>query len=87
MVHPEKVILIGPAHPLRGGLATYNERLIREYRSMGCDASIFTFSLQYPSILFPGKTQYSSEPPPEDIPIRIRVNSVQPLNWISVEEN
>jgi glycosyltransferase involved in cell wall biosynthesis len=84
MVHPEKVILIGPAHPLRGGLATYNERLIREYRSMGCDASIFTFSLQYPSILFPGKTQYSSEPPPEDIPIRIRVNSVQPLNWISV---
>jgi glycosyltransferase involved in cell wall biosynthesis len=82
--HQKKVVLIGPAHPLRGGLATYNERLIREYRSMGADASIYTFSLQYPSVLFPGKTQYSSEPPPADIPIHIRVNSVNPLNWLKV---
>jgi glycosyltransferase involved in cell wall biosynthesis len=82
--HQKKVVLIGPAHPLRGGLATYNERLIREYRSTGADASIYTFSLQYPSVLFPGKTQYSSEPPPAGIPIHIRVNSVNPLNWLKV---
>jgi D-inositol-3-phosphate glycosyltransferase len=79
-----KVILIGPAYPLRGGLATFNERLIREYRKMGDDASIYTFSLQYPGFLFPGKTQYSTEPPPADLPIKIRVNSINPLNWISV---
>ncbi|MFZ4564761.1 MAG: glycosyltransferase [Bacteroidales bacterium] len=77
-----KIVLIGPAHPLRGGLATFNERLIREYRDMGHDASICTFSLQYPSVLFPGKTQLSSEPPPKDIPISIRVNSINPFNWI-----
>lgn len=77
-------MLIGPAHPLRGGLATYNERLIREYRDRGDDAFIYTLSLQYPGFLFPGKTQYSTEPPPRDLPIRVKVNSVNPFNWISV---
>lgn len=80
---PRKIVLIGPAHPLRGGLATFNERLIREYRKQGADASIFTFNLQYPSILFPGKTQMSSEPAPGDILISARVNSINPFNWIS----
>jgi hypothetical protein len=79
-----KVILIGSAYPLRGGLATYNERLIREYRKRGDDASIYTFSLQYPGFLFPGKTQYSTEQAPEDVPIKIRINSINPLNWLSV---
>jgi len=84
MTKPRKIVLIGSAHPLRGGLATFNERLIREYRVNGEDASIYTFSLQYPGILFPGKTQFSSEPAPADIPISIKVNSVNPFNWIRV---
>ena len=79
-----KIILIGSAHPLRGGLATFNERLIREYRIMGNDASIYTFSLQYPGFLFPGKTQFSTEPPPSDIPIEVKVNSINPLNWLKI---
>ncbi len=79
-----KIVLIGSAHPLRGGLATYNERLIREYRNRGEDAEIYTFSLQYPGFLFPGKTQYATDPAPADIPIRVCVNSVNPLNWIKI---
>lgn len=81
---PMKIVLIGSAHPLRGGLATFNERLIREYRSGGTDAFIYTFSLQYPSLLFPGKTQISSEPAPENLPIFIKVNSINPFNWIKI---
>jgi glycosyltransferase involved in cell wall biosynthesis len=84
MMAGKKIVLIGSAHPLRGGLATFNERLIREYRLQGNDAMIYTFSLQYPSILFPGKTQLSSEPAPEDIPVFIKVNSINPFNWIRV---
>jgi D-inositol-3-phosphate glycosyltransferase len=84
MAGNRKVILIGPAYPLRGGLAAFNERLIREYLKRGDDASVYTFSLQYPGFLFPGKTQYSTESAPEDIPIRISVNSINPLNWIKV---
>jgi glycosyltransferase involved in cell wall biosynthesis len=81
---PLKIVLIGSAYPLRGGLATFNERLIREYRANGADASIYTFSLQYPSLLFPGKTQKSTEPPPENLPIYVKVNSINPFNWINI---
>ncbi len=51
---------------------------------MGHDCSIVSFSLQYPSLLFPGKTQYTAEPAPEGITIHTLINSVNPLNWISV---
>jgi D-inositol-3-phosphate glycosyltransferase len=74
-------VIIGSAHPLRGGLATYNERLAKEYIDRGDDVTIYTFSLQYPAFLFPGKTQYSTEPAPAGIPIRVRINSINPFNW------
>lgn len=81
---PQHIVIIGPAHPLRGGLASYNERLAAEFMAHGHQVSIYTFSLQYPGFLFPGTTQYSSEPPPADLDIRVCINSVNPLNWISV---
>ncbi|HVZ96007.1 MAG TPA: glycosyltransferase [Chitinophagaceae bacterium] len=80
----QSVVIIGPAHPLRGGLASYDERLARAFMQEGYETSIYTFSYQYPSFLFPGTTQYSSEPAPKDISIKVRINSVNPLNWISV---
>lgn len=81
---PGKVMLIGSAYPFRGGLAAFNERLMREFQTMGSDASIVTFSLQYPSLLFPGKTQYSSEPAPQGLKITQSLNSVNPLNWAMI---
>lgn len=79
-----KIIIIGPAHPLRGGLASFDERLARAFQQAGHDASIYTFSLQYPGFLFPGTTQFSSEPAPKDVDIKVRINSINPLNWLSV---
>ena len=80
----EKVIIIGPAHPLRGGLASFDERLARQFMQQGFDTTIYTFSLQYPDFLFPGTTQYSTEPAPADIDIKVCINSINPLNWINV---
>ena len=80
----KNVIIIGPAHPLRGGLATFNQRLAKEFLDHGDDCSIYSFSLQYPSFLFPGTTQYSSEPAPKNLKIFSKINSVNPLNWIQV---
>ncbi len=80
----KQVVIIGPAHPLRGGLASFNERLARQFQLDGFDVTIYTFSLQYPNFLFPGKTQYSSEPKPLDLSIRASINSINPLNWLSV---
>lgn len=76
--------IIGPAHPYRGGIATTNERMARELISMGFDVEIETFTVQYPSFLFPGKTQFNTKNAPEDLKIRRTVNSVNPLNWIKV---
>ncbi len=77
-----RVLIIGPAHPLRGGLATFNQRLALAFQEEGHSCSILSFSLQYPDFIFPGTTQYSSEPAPENIEIHTRINSVNPLNWI-----
>lgn len=79
-----KVVIIGPAHPLRGGLASFDERLTRQFQSDGFEATLFTFSLQYPGFLFPGTTQFSSEPAPTDININVCINSVNPFNWFIV---
>jgi len=78
------VVVIGPAHPLRGGLASFNERLAREFQYRHDKVTIYTFSLQYPSFLFPGTSQYSSEPAPTDLSIKVCINSINPLNWIKV---
>jgi D-inositol-3-phosphate glycosyltransferase len=80
---PKSIVIVGPAWPLRGGLSEYDEILCKAFSDMGYDASILSFSLQYPSILFPGKTQFSSDPAPENTKIDTRINSINPLNWIS----
>jgi len=77
-----KIVIIGPAHPLRGGLATFNQRLAKEFIDSGNECSIYSFSLQYPSFLFPGKTQFTDEPAPDGITIHTLINSVNPFNWI-----
>ncbi|HRF19529.1 MAG TPA: glycosyl transferase family 1, partial [Chitinophagaceae bacterium] len=79
-----KVVIIGPAHPLRGGLATFNQRLAKQFNDDGHECSIYSFSLQYPSFLFPGKTQYTAEPAPEHLVINTVINSVNPFNWIKI---
>lgn len=79
-----RIILLGTASPYRGGLATFNERLARQFASEGHEVEIWTFTLQYPSFLFPGKTQYSSDPAPEGLVIRRELNSCNPFNWMRV---
>lgn len=76
------ITLVGTAYPYRGGLALYNERLMEEFQKQGHDVSINTFSIQYPSFLFPGKTQYADWRKPNKFPIKRSVNSINPINWI-----
>jgi len=78
-----KIISLGPAYPYRGGLASFNDRLAQQFSSEGHDVEIFTFSLQYPKLLFPGKTQYTDGPPPFDVKITRKLNSINPFSWIA----
>lgn len=80
-----KVILVGTAYPYRGGgISTFNERLAQAFIDNGDQIEIYNFTLQYPSFLFPGKTQYSTEAPPEGLKILRKVNSINPFNWIKI---
>ncbi|MBR4041901.1 MAG: glycosyltransferase [Bacteroidaceae bacterium] len=80
----KRIIIVGPAYPYRGGIADFNERLSREFQREGHEVTIYTFTLQYPGFLFPGKTQYSTSPAPADLNIERKVNSINPINWIKV---
>ncbi|PLX13099.1 MAG: glycosyl transferase family 1, partial [Marinilabiliales bacterium] len=80
----KKIIIIGPAHPLRGGIAAFNERLANALLEEGHQVHIETFKLQYPNFLFPGKTQYSDSPEPDNLNIDVTINSVNPFNWIKI---
>lgn len=76
-----RVGLLGTSWPYRGGLAAFNERLARQIIADGNEVEIFTFTLQYPDFLFPGKTQYSDAPQPADLSIRRIMNSINPFSW------
>ncbi len=80
----KKILLVGSAHPLRGGIATLNERLAVELQKKGYEVEILSFSLQYPDFLFPGTSQYTDDPAPAGIKIRSLLNSINPINWLSV---
>jgi glycosyltransferase involved in cell wall biosynthesis len=84
MTNPLSIVIVGPAHPYRGGIAANNDRLAQELMRMGHKVKIYTFSLQYPSFLFPGKTQYTTEPKPEGLDIEVAVNSINPITWLKV---
>ena len=77
-----KIVILGPAHPYRGGLASIMETMAREYQSRGHEVVIYTFTVQYPSILFPGKSQFVDTPAPADLRIERVMNTVNPINWV-----
>jgi len=79
-----KILLLSPAHPLRGGIAASSERLAQELQTAGHEVVVYSFSLQYPAFLFPGKSQFSEDPPPPGLRIKTRLNSVNPFNWLAV---
>lgn len=59
-----------------------NESLSKELSKQGIENSIYSFSLQYPSFLFPGETQFeTSSLGPENISIRSTINSINPFTW------
>lgn len=80
----ERIVLLSPAHPLRGGIASSTERLALELQHQGYAVRIYSFRLQYPALLFPGKTQYVEGPPPPGPEIVPAVNSINPFNWWAV---
>jgi D-inositol-3-phosphate glycosyltransferase len=76
-----KIIILGPAFPLRGGIADFNEALADSLQNAGDDVTIYSFSYQYPSILFPGKSQKAAGLEPLHLKIKSTLSSVNPASW------
>ena len=76
-----KIAILGTAWPYRGGIAAFNERLAKEFIAEGHQVDLITFTLQYPSFLFPGKTQYTDSPAPQGLHIERLIHSMNPVNW------
>ncbi len=82
-IKQQKIIILSPAHPLRGGIAASSERLAQELTRAGAEVVIYSYALQYPGFLFPGKTQFTDDPAPEGVKIETRINSINPFNWVT----
>lgn len=74
-------IIIGPAYPLRGGIANLNEALCDNFNKAGIKSEIVSFSLQYPGFLFPGKTQMETSVISLPFSIHTLINSINPITW------
>lgn len=78
-----KITILSTAYPLRGGIAHFNGLLFKELLKKH-EVNVITFKKQYPSILFPGKSQLESGDALEMIPTLPIVDSLNPFNWIRV---
>ena len=76
-----KICLIGPIHPLRGGIAHYNAQLVSELVKRH-DIAVISFSRQYPTLLFPGRTQLDPSQPPRGLFAEPLLDSINPLSWL-----
>lgn len=80
----KKILIVGPAYPYRGGNALFVSSLYEALKE-DFEVVLFNYKLLYPSILFPGTTQFDKSSNPLLTPPSQRVvNSINPLNWISV---
>ena len=79
-----KIVLIGPAYPFRGGISHYTTLLFRHLK-IRHKVRFFSFSRQYPQLLFPGKSDIDhslttlQEPGVERI-----LDSMNPITWFHI---
>ena len=74
-----KIVLIGPFPPYRGGISMFNHSLAKELEKNNQVYRI-SFSLQYPNLLFPGKSQFFDF---NGDPSKKLINSINPFSWSS----
>ena len=80
-----KIVIVGTAYPLRGGIAHYNALLFR-HLSKKHNVEIVTFSRQYPKMLFPGKTQDEQGGIENALPTEQLIDSINPITWYTAAE-
>lgn len=77
----QKIIIIGPVYPYRGGNSTYMS-YVYDSLSEKYDVKVVNYRLLYPSFLFPGTTQFDkSGVMIKKVPSERIINSINPFSW------
>ncbi|MDR0970097.1 MAG: glycosyltransferase [Lentimicrobiaceae bacterium] len=79
-----KICIVGPAYPYRGGQALVEAYLHHTITQLGYDTKTISYTLLYPSIFFPGTTQFDSSsfiPFEHKNKIHRIINSINPFTW------
>jgi glycosyltransferase involved in cell wall biosynthesis len=77
-----KIVLVGTAYPMRGGIAHYVALLYQKLKQQGHEVQIVSFKRQYPAFLFPGKTQQDTSQEVIELPSIPLIDSINPFSWI-----
>ena len=75
-----RLVLVGPTYPLRGGIAQYTTSLYESFKREH-SVLLLSFEKQYPSLLFPGKTQEDQSKKPFRVPHEAPLSSFLPWTW------
>jgi glycosyltransferase involved in cell wall biosynthesis len=75
-----KIVIISTAYPFRGGIAHYVS-LLYQHLSARHDVTIITFKRQYPSFLFPGKSQIETGNDGIAVPSVQIIDTLNPITW------
>ncbi|HET6402869.1 MAG TPA: glycosyltransferase family 4 protein [Candidatus Kapabacteria bacterium] len=85
-----RIVIVGTAYPLRGGIAHHISLLEQTLVRRGHDVKVITFKRQYPKFLFPGKSQEEiTNDDSDDRSSRITngpaeqlIDSINPITWM-----
>jgi len=86
----EKIVIVGPAYPYRGGQALVEAYLYHSLEQQGYDVDTVSYSLLYPSVFFPGTTQFDESsfvPFEHSHKIKRLINSINPYTWFKAAKH
>jgi glycosyltransferase involved in cell wall biosynthesis len=76
-----RICIVGPTYPYRGGIAHYTTLLVKHLREAGHWTRLYSFTRQYPSWLFPGKTDKDTSAVPLKVDCEYILDPVNPITW------
>ena len=72
-----RVVVVGPTHPYKGGIAQHTTELAHRLAAAGHDVDLWSWSEQYPQRLYPGQQRV-----PDDAPeLAVYPRTSYPLSW------
>lgn len=81
----KRIAYLSTFYPFRGGIAQFNASLFRAFDKQGYEAKAFTFTRQYPDLLFPGKSQYVTEEDDTSTAVEAEqvIDTINPLSYFT----